>query len=221
MEFDIFVTALRRKYIPPLMECFQDILVFSTYYYDVGKNDEEILLASESHLKTVHQKVVDTFHPVTKICPSIYFVLVKQKAEALLMDEQTMAYFSQQLNIRPQQISCYAIAYVRSILKILRKTNAFGLDPLITDLKNKRLIEEEQNGKTMRKEIHDNASPQQIRNIIHQLDQGQDHYGQSKQKRGNKEAKSYEAKGAVWRAKVARYLAWCVDGGLLQSKFTI
>ena len=83
------------------------------------------------------------------------------------MDEQTMAYFSQQLNIRPQQISCYAIAYVRSILKILKKTHPVGLDPLIQELKNKRLIEEEQNGKTMRNEIRENATPHQIRTYIH------------------------------------------------------
>jgi len=25
----------------------------------------------------------------------------------------------------------------------------------------------------------------------------------------------------IWTAKIARYLAYCVDGGLLQSKFTI
>ena len=28
-------------------------------------------------------------------------------------------------------------------------------------------------------------------------------------------------KAAVWRKKVARYLAYCVDGGLLQGKFTL
>lgn len=28
---DIFVTALRRKFIPPLMELFQDIIVISTF----------------------------------------------------------------------------------------------------------------------------------------------------------------------------------------------
>lgn len=29
-DFDIFVTVLRRKYIPPLMECYQDIIVKSS-----------------------------------------------------------------------------------------------------------------------------------------------------------------------------------------------
>ena len=44
--------------------------------------------------------------------------------------------------------------------------------------------------------------------------------------KGGKDAKAMRrvagtAKDRMWQAKVARYLAWCVDGGLLQSKFTI
>lgn len=26
---------------------------------------------------------------------------------------------------------------------------------------------------------------------------------------------------AIWRQKIARYLAYCIDGGLLQKKFTL
>lgn len=33
-EKDIFVTAVRRKYIPPLMECYQDMLVISVHNYE-------------------------------------------------------------------------------------------------------------------------------------------------------------------------------------------
>jgi len=36
-------------------------------------------------------------------------------------------------------------------------------------------------------------------------------------KAGSKKSK----KAAIWRKKVARYLAFCVDGGLLQKKFTL
>lgn len=68
---------MRRKYIPPLMECFQDILVISYYNYEEGKSSEEVKLGSMDYLKNIHQKVVDTFHPFTKVCPDIYFVLVK------------------------------------------------------------------------------------------------------------------------------------------------
>ena len=54
-EYDLFVTAMRRKYIPPLMECFQDILVISYYNYEVGnKNAEDLLPGAEEHLKNVH-----------------------------------------------------------------------------------------------------------------------------------------------------------------------
>ena len=36
-----------------------------------------------------------------------------------------------------------------------------------------------------------------------------------------KKARSKNKKAAIWRKKVARYLAYCVDGGLLQKKFTL
>ena len=39
----------------------------------------------------------------------------------------------------------------------------------------------------------------------------------TRSKKDNKKRK----KTAVWRKKVARYLAYCVDGGLLQEKFTL
>jgi hypothetical protein len=37
----------------------------------------------------------------------------------------------------------------------------------------------------------------------------------------NKKTKNRQKKDAVWRKKVARYLAYCVDGGFLQRKFTL
>ena len=36
----------------------------------------------------------------------------------------------------------------------------------------------------------------------------------------NKKTKKRQNKDAVWRKKVARYLAYCVDGGHLKRKFT-
>lgn len=129
-----------------MMECFQDILVISYYNYE-GDSDEAILLKAEKYLKEVHQKVVDTFHPVTRICPDIYFQLVNHKANALLMDESSMAYFMQQLNIRPARISSLAIAYVKSLLTILKKnsTSYASIKPLINMLTNMHRIEAEQN----------------------------------------------------------------------------
>ena len=223
----MFITAMRRKYIPPLMECFQDILVISYYYFNESKNSEEIQKESQLYLKEVHQKVVDTFHPITRICPDIYFVLVKQKADALLMDENSMAYFSQQLNIRPHITSSLAIAYVKSILKILKKNNTFvGIKPLINLLSNMQKIENEQNkqlqiNKVLGQQQEELKAEQIVEKINNWRSESQSQGGNELSKKDNKKNNKINAKEQMWQAKVARYLAYCVDGGLLQSKFTI
>ena len=51
------------------------------------------------------------------------------------MDESSMAYFAQQLNTRPRAQSSLAIAYVKSLLLVLKKANTFGgIKPLIHSL---------------------------------------------------------------------------------------
>jgi len=40
-------------------------------------------------------------------------------------------------------------------------------------------------------------------------------------KKADKAGSKKSKKAAIWRKKVARYLAYCVDGGLLQKKFTL
>ena len=51
---DYFVSAVRRKYIPPLMECYQDILVISTYNYDRRASQETRERESSKFMKRVH-----------------------------------------------------------------------------------------------------------------------------------------------------------------------
>ena len=45
---------MRRKYIPPLMECYQDILVISTYNYEKSATQEDREHESKKFLKNVH-----------------------------------------------------------------------------------------------------------------------------------------------------------------------
>lgn len=123
IEKDLFATAVRRKFIPPLMECYQDILVISEHHYNKNATEVEKRRSSKQFLKEVHQKAVDTLHTHTNVNQSIYHVFVTQKADALLMDEQSMDFFEQQLNITPK-IAKYACSYVRTIINILR--NAEG-----------------------------------------------------------------------------------------------
>ena len=74
--YELFVTTMRRKYIPPMMECYQDISVISYYHYEDGKDESEVLVKADKYLKDIHQKVVDTIHPVTRVCPTIYTEIV-------------------------------------------------------------------------------------------------------------------------------------------------
>ena len=73
---------------------------------------------SKTFLKEVHQTVIDTLHPHNYLNENIYHVFVTQKADALLMDEQSMKFFEQQLNITPK-LAKYACSYVRTILVML------------------------------------------------------------------------------------------------------
>ena len=93
IERDLFVTAVRRKYIPPLMECYQDMLVISVYNYEKSATEAEKKRESKLFLQKVHQKVVDTLHPQNNINLKIYHVFVTQKANSLLMDEGSMKFF--------------------------------------------------------------------------------------------------------------------------------
>ena len=119
-EKDIFVSACRRKYIPPLMECFQDMLVISVYNYERSASEEDKNRASRAFLRNIHQRVVDTLHPYNMVNLNIYHVFAMQKANSLLMDELTMDFFEQQLNIRPE-LASHACNYVKSILQIFKE----------------------------------------------------------------------------------------------------
>ena len=119
---DIYVTAVRRKYIPPLMECYQDILIYSVFNFEPSSTEAEMARASKLFLRQVHQRVVDTLYPCTATSSSIYHQFVTQKANALLMDEQSMDFFEQQLNIRPS-LAVDAVQYVKSIVEIFKQAS--------------------------------------------------------------------------------------------------
>lgn len=52
---------------------------------------------------------------------NIYNIFVMQKADALLMDEQSMDFFEQQLQVSPK-LAKYACAYVRAMLNKFKAT---------------------------------------------------------------------------------------------------
>lgn len=132
-EYDLFVTVLRRKYIPPLMEVFQDLICMSTYSLTKNKQLDELQLAkkSEEVLKLVHQVACDSLYCESRFT-AMYKNIIDEKANALLMDDQTVDFYHYNLNILPSPGIIYASLYLECILNILGKYN----NHLCKDLKS-------------------------------------------------------------------------------------
>ena len=76
---------------------------------------------------------MDSLHSESMVPGSnIYHQFVTQKANALLMDEQSMRFFESELNILPE-LASQACQYVKSILNIFKKA------PLVNIQKRKEL----------------------------------------------------------------------------------
>lgn len=48
-QFDLFLTVLRRKYIPPMMECYQDIIVECRKFH--SSFEQDLMLAKLDKFK--------------------------------------------------------------------------------------------------------------------------------------------------------------------------
>ena len=58
------------------MECYQDMLVISVFNYEKSLIEREKARAAKKFLKEVHQKVVDTLHPINIVNQSVFLVFV-------------------------------------------------------------------------------------------------------------------------------------------------
>ena len=104
------------------------------------------------------------------------------------MDEETMRFYQYGLQTNPQGV-VYAAMYVRSCLTILSKYSAEA-KVLIKQLKSTKLIKKgEYQDKKPSQFVSDFESSESLHQKIN----------------------------VSWSVKIARYLAYCFDGGLLQS----
>ena len=61
--YDLYVSIVRRSYIPPVMDMFQDLVVCSKFHFDTPDNpDLDELQKSQRHLTMTHRKIVDSIH---------------------------------------------------------------------------------------------------------------------------------------------------------------
>lgn len=68
--FDLFISVLRRSYIPPLLDMYQDIVISSICMHkkkdpdvkDLKQIELEAINHSYRHLVEVHRKIIDSIH---------------------------------------------------------------------------------------------------------------------------------------------------------------
>jgi hypothetical protein len=95
---------------------------------------------NETFLNEVHRYVCDSLFSTMRYT-SVYKNIIEEKASALLMDEEAVNFYSNNLNVQPDGIK-YAASYLRSILNILARYNDPCKD-LIRNLKNLKLVEKD------------------------------------------------------------------------------
>jgi hypothetical protein len=135
-EFDLYITVMRRQYIPPIGDCYQDITICSKFKFAILKDnkgneieqtpeiEEKNNKASLYHLENYHRRIIDSIHTKNIGAQTSYFnVMLEARANALLMSEETMNFYQYNRKIRPGKVSHFAISYMLCLLNILLKYN--------------------------------------------------------------------------------------------------
>mmetsp|Transcript_24004 Transcript_24004/g.36882 ORF Transcript_24004/g.36882 Transcript_24004/m.36882 type:complete len:350 (+) Transcript_24004:398-1447(+) len=141
-EYDLYITILRRSYIPPIMDQYQDIVICSKIKFDVRmeprgaerqmveveQTKEDLDRNNEisfTHLNETHRKILDSIHQIEVGSQVSYFkVILEDRANALLMSEDTMNFYQYNLQIMPSGALRYVVSYLMRILNILLKYNS-------------------------------------------------------------------------------------------------
>ena len=110
-NFDVYITVLRRSYIPPIMDTFQDVIVCSKINFpkisdehiknwkknpvpgeDIG--EKEALIASQEHVDNIHRTIIDSFHQKNiGYFNTVFRIMQEHRANALLFSEESLNFY--------------------------------------------------------------------------------------------------------------------------------
>jgi len=200
------VVMLRRQYLPPLVDSVQDFAVIlkcpaSAMAEGRTKGFQEDLI-HEAHI------MADSLSPRAQSA-GLYPDVIQAKLDALLYDEEAYGWIRSRLKLRPDgeaRLEQYACVFVKGILKILRDENAL-LHPELWDEASRRVAS------VCGKKSEQDLDPMVVaQHSLRHMPEGP---------HGTTADEQAGARMNAWHARVAQYLAYCVDGGLFGSKFTL
>lgn len=200
----IISLIFRRQYIPPLCDNAQDIAL-------TLKIPADIFVASE--VGKILQAIVmaDTISPTAT--PSIYPELIQAKLDGLLLDEDGMEWVGNHTKL-VSRWRHEAKQFLRTILTIIMKeSKQSGLIPEDVLTNKKYLIKS-----AAREEWVDVEADWDLMDCGTKMRERGEGLGEGREAASDKELACAKNR---WLARVARYFAWAVDGGLLGHHFTI
>jgi len=197
--FTIVCLLLRRQYIPPLCDCAQDIAITIHCPVDYWTQYEMQVLLSA-------RVIADSVSPVSDT--SIYRELVQAKLDGLRFDEDGIEWVRNHQKMHTKWRD-EAKRFLRTILNIFiqGRSQAFPAD-MLRD--RKYLVSATQGEEWEEIELIDNLDDYFER--MREAGDGLDWSGDIEVMLRVKNR---------WLARLARYFAWAVDGGLLGHHFTL
>ena len=137
-EYDLYVTILRRSYIPPLMDMYQDIVVCSKFCFNLNSHAKtKHVMQSKAqqerdnnhnsfkHLQNVHRKIADSIHPAeTGAQTTIFKIILEKRANALLLSEDTLNFYQYNLHVFPTAFLKFAVSYLMRLMSTVLNYNA-------------------------------------------------------------------------------------------------
>lgn len=126
-EFDLYVTILRRSYIPPMMDMYQDIIICSRFPFKVPnhqgettENDIEFInKSSGEHLSDIHRTLIDSIHQIDIGSQTTYFkIILEKRANALLFSEETCNFYQYNIGVTPDCL-VNAFQYLMCLINLL------------------------------------------------------------------------------------------------------
>ena len=185
-----FCMILRRQYCPPLMNTCQDISVM----YKVPMRLLQAGDMSDDQLRNLCAITANSCCPSSEV--SMYNDLVQARLDCLAFNEEALAWFKAYHNMEPRYTEI-AMIFCKSIMMLLPKDGPCS-------------------------EILEAKPWRDLPHVADPLHVIQDNFYKHLDEKTTSGGRDTEAdiRRNTWVMRVARYLAYCVDGGLLGNQFS-
>ncbi|OII71843.1 uncharacterized protein cubi_00651 [Cryptosporidium ubiquitum] len=205
-RMSIACIIMRRCYIPPTIDSYQDISVTYTCSY----KDMKYFNLSDRDLLRECRLSADSISPISQH-HTLYTEFIQSQLDTLLFDEFSYSWISTNIKLHPV-FKIGARSFLKSILKLLDKANILADSDLIEeiDLLEKSGSSRYDTENETKVEVFDDPMAC-IHEMLSQIS-GIDKFSKSTIER---------QKLHFFELRLARYLSYCIDGGLLGAKFII